>query len=198
MDNNNIDFATIWQQQKVSQPNSEELLGKLKKFKKSSVRKLIISNILLTATSGFILFVWYYYQPQFISTKLGIIVTILAMVIYLFTYNKQFTTFSKIDATQNISDYLQNLSSLKTKQKFMQSTMMSLYFSMLSLGISLYMYEYASRMTIFWGIFTYAITLAWIGFNWIYIRPIKVKKEQAKLDELINKFEAINSQLKEE
>lgn len=198
MDNKNIDFATIWQQQKVSQPNSEELLGKLKKFKKSSVRKLIISNILLTATSGFILFVWYYYQPQFISTKIGIIITILAMVIYLFTYNKQFTTFNKIDATQNISDYLQNLSSLKTKQKFMQSTMMSLYFGMLSLGISLYMYEYASRMTIFWAIFTYAITLAWIGFNWFYIRPVKVKKEQAKLDELISKFEAINNQLKEE
>ena len=79
MDNNNIDFTNIWKQQKVVQPNIVELLNKLKKYKKSNIKKLVISNFLLIATSGFIIFIWYYYQQQFITTKVEIILTILAM-----------------------------------------------------------------------------------------------------------------------
>ncbi len=195
MDNNNIDFATIWKQQKVSQPNIEELLSKLKQFKKSSLQKLIISNIMLVATSGFIIFIWYYYQPQFITTKIGIALTILAMVIFVFSNNKLFFVFNKIDNTKNNNEYLQCLTTLKTKQKYMQTKMLAFYFITLSLGIFLYMYEYTSKMTTVWAIFSYLITLTWIGFNWFYLRPKIIKKQQTKFNELISKFETINKQL---
>lgn len=194
---NNIDFKNLWQKQPVSQPNMEDLLLKLKQFKNSNFRKLIITNISLIATSGFIAFVWYYYQPQLITTKIGIVLTILAMVIYLFSYNKIFSTLNKTENTLTNNEYLQSLITLKSKQKFMQTTMLSLYFVLLSLGICLYLYEYTSRMTAFWAIFTYAITLAWIGINWFYIRPKTIKKQQTKLDELISKFETLNKQFKE-
>ncbi len=198
MDNNNIDFTNIWKQQKVVQPNIDELLNKLKMYKKKNIKKLIISNILLIATSGFIIFIWYYYQPQFITTKVGIVLTILAMSIYLFAYNKQYSFFNSLDATQSNSDYLNGLTALKTKQKFIQTKMLSIYFIMLSTGICLYMYEYTSRMTMFWGIFAYGITLTWIAINWFYLRPKTIKKQQFKLDELIEKFETVNKQLNDE
>lgn len=198
MDNNNIDFTNIWKQQKVVQPNIVELLNKLKKYKKSNIKKLVISNFLLIATSGFIIFIWYYYQPQFITTKVGIILTILAMSIYLFAYNKQYSFFNSLDASQSNSDYLIGLIALKTKQKFIQTKMLSIYFIMLSTGICLYMYEYTSRMTMFWAFFAYGITLTWIAINWFYLRPKTIKKQQFKLDELIEKFETVNKQLNDE
>lgn len=193
----NIDFKNIWKQQTSNKPNLEELLGKLKKFKKENLRKLICSNLSLTATSVFIIFIWYYYQPQMISTKLGIVLVILAMVIFLIAYNRMFMTFYTIDNTQSNHEYLQNLYVVKSKQKFMQTTMMNLYFIMLSLGICLYMYEYTSRMTPISGIIAYGITLLWIAFNWFYLRPRTIRKQQGKLDGLINKFEEINNQLQE-
>ena len=52
-------------------------------------------------------------------------------------------------------------------------------------------------MTVGAAILTYTVTLAWIAFNWFYLRPKTIKKQQGKLDELINKFEEINNQLKE-
>jgi Flp pilus assembly protein TadB len=195
MDNNNIDFATIWKQQKVSQPNIEELLHKLKQFKKSSIQKLIISNIILVATSGLVIFIWHYYKPQFITTKIGIVLTIVAMVIFVFSNNKLFSVFNKIDNTKNNNEYLQCLTALETKQKYMQTKMLGFYFITLGLGICLYMYEYTLRMTTVWAIFVYLITLLWISFNWFYIRPKTIKKQQTKLDELIRKFESINKQL---
>jgi hypothetical protein len=192
---NDINFKALWQQQPVSQPDMKDLMNRLHQFKQSNIRKLIKTNILLVATSLFIGFIWYYYQPQFITTKVGIVITILAMVIFLFVYNKMLALFNKIDNTSDNTHYLQNLIVIKDKQRFLQHTMMNLYFTMLMAGICLYMYEYTSRMTMTAGIITYAVTLAWIVFNWFYLRPKTIKKQQAKLDDLISKFERINKQL---
>ena len=146
----------------------------------------------------FIIFIWNYYQPQFVTTKIGIVLAVLAMLIFVVSNNNLVGIYTSIDNTKSNTEYLQKLSAIKTKQKFMQTSILSLYFIMLSLGISLYMYEYTIRMTIAWGLFTYAITFAWIGFNWFYLRPKTIKKQESKLNELIEKFESLNEQLKEE
>jgi len=195
MDNSTIDFTAIWQQQKAAQPNLDELQNKFNRFKKNKLKKRIISNILLLTTIVLTIFIWYKYQPQYLTTTIGIVLVILAMAIFLLVYNKQFSSLNKIDDTQTSNDYVKSLTELKTKQKYIQSTMLSLYFIMLSLGIGLYLYEYTVMMTIFWAIFVYGITLTWIGFNWFYIRPKIIKKQQVKLDELIHAFEAVKKQL---
>ncbi|CAD0003319.1 hypothetical protein [Flavobacterium chungangense] len=195
MDSNNIDFKDLWKKQAVSQPNIEDLMARLKQFKKAGLRSLWKTNILLFATSAFIIFIWYYYQPQFISTKIGIVLAIVAMIMYVGVYNGLLRIYKDIDTNQTNQEYLQKLILIKRKQQFMQSTILSWYFVLLLAGICLYMYEYASRMTVFYALITYGITLLWIGFNWFYMRPKQIKKQQAKINELIVKFEDINKQL---
>ena len=99
MDNNNIDFKDLWKKQAVSQPNMEDLMLRLKKFKRTNLRNLWITNILLFATSAFILFVWYYYQPQFVSSKLGIVLAIAAMAMYVLVYNRSLNDFKNSVST---------------------------------------------------------------------------------------------------
>ncbi len=195
MENNNIDFKDLWKKQSVSQPDMTDLLERVNKFKKTGFRCLWITNILLFATCVFIGFVWFYYQPQFISTKIGIVLTILAMLIYLMVYNKLLDNFKSINANQTNQEYLQNLILIKKKQQFLQTRMMSLYFVLLTVGICLYMYEYANRMTVLAASLTYGITLFWMALNWFYIHPKQTKKQQSKINSLIEKFEEINDQL---
>jgi hypothetical protein len=192
---NNIDFKDLWKQQVVNPPNIEELLTKLKQFKRVSLRKLVITNVLLIATSAFIVFIWYTYQPEFISTKIGIVLVIFAMMVYLFVYNKLGAFYKTIDGAQSNTEYLQKLISIKAKLHFLQSTMLSLYFILLGSGLCLYMFEYTNRMTLFWGIITYAIMLGWVGFTWFYLRPKEIKKEQNRVNGLIAKFEDVIKQL---
>jgi Flp pilus assembly protein TadB len=191
----NIDFKNIWQQQKVSEPNMAELLHKLKKYKHTGLRKLLLSNLILLATSVIILMIWYQFEPQFLTTKIGIVLVLLAMVIFLFSYNKQLPIYRKIDQTKSNQDYLSSLKMLKQKQKHLQTSIMSLYFIMLFVGICLYMYEYALRMSATGAIITYAVTIVWIAFNWFYIRPKTIKKQQLQLDEIISRFERITADL---
>ncbi|WP_313090024.1 hypothetical protein [Chryseobacterium flavum] len=192
----NIDFKNIWKQQTSGNPDLEELLRKLKKFRNQNLCKLIFANICLIATSLLIFFIWYLYQPEMITTKIGIVLVVLGMIIFLLAYNKMFMVFYKIDQTQSNIEYLQSLYVVKKKQKLMQTTILNLYFVMLFLGICLYMYEYILKMSLGSGIIAYALTFVWIAFNWSYLRPRTIKKQQGKLDELINKFEKINNQLK--
>jgi hypothetical protein len=195
--NSNINFNELWAKQKTGVPNKEELLSKINKFKKSNLKRLIITNLLLIITSLFIIFIWVHYQPQMIITKIGVILTILAMVIFVIVYNQSFTLFRKTYNTQSNSEYLKDLLAIKAKQQFMQTTMLNLYFVLLSTGIGLYMYEYTQLMTAFWGIFAYGITSIWILFNWFYLRPKQIKKQQSKLDEIISKFKMLIEQLDE-
>ena len=195
--NSNINFNELWAKQKTGEPNKEDLLSKINKFKKSNLKRLIIINLLLIITSLFIIFIWVYYQPQMITTKIGIVLTILAMVIFVIANNQSFALFRKTTTTQSNSEYLKNLIAIKAKQQYMQTTMLNLYFVLLSTGIGLYMYEYTQLMTAFWGIFAYGITSIWILFNWFYLRPKQIKKQQSKLNEIIGKFKMLNEQLNE-
>ena len=198
MDSNNIDFKDLWKKQTVNQPNIEDLLSRLKQFKKIALRSLWITNILLFATCAFIIFIWYFYQPDFISTKIGIALTVSAMLIYLAVYNRLLSVYKNIDTTQTNQQYLQKLILIKRKQQFLQSQILSLYFILLGIGISLYMYEYASKMSSFFSVLTYVMLFLWIGFAWFYLRPKEIKKQETKLNSLIEKFEEVNKQLENE
>lgn len=196
MDNdNNINFKDLWKKQTVNQPDIKDLQDRVSKFKKIALRSLWITNILLFATSAFIIFIWMYYQPQFFSTKIGIVLTILAMAVYVFVYNKLMKDYKNIDSTQTNQEYVQKLISIKKKQQFLQTKMMTFYFVLLTIGICLYMYEYASRMSILGASLAYGITLLWMLFNWFYLRPKQVKKQQEKINSLIEKFEEVSHQL---
>jgi hypothetical protein len=72
--------------------------------------------------------------------------------------------------------------------------MLSYYFIVLGLGLCLYMYEYTSMMTMFWGFCLYNyIILGWVCL--VYLRPRQIVKENLKIDNLIDKFQRINDQL---
>lgn len=192
MDSNDLYFKDLWKKQSASKPNIEDLLARVRQFKKVSLRRLWITNILLAATCISIIFIWYYCQPEFLSTKIGIVVTISTMVIYLVVYNRLMTIYKNIDITLDNQEYLKQLILIKKKEQFMQSTMLSLYFISLGTGIASYMYEYVVRMSIFWRSFTYGVTFLWMMFNWFFLRPKHIKKEQAKINALIEKFEEVN------
>jgi hypothetical protein len=194
----NLNFKELWAKQITGQPDKADLLLKVKRMKKTHLRKVVFTNLMLVATSVFIICVWIYYQPRFLSTKIGIIITILAMVIFIVARHQSIPLLKRISDSQSNNEYLKNLLALKNKEQFLQTSILNLYFVMLALGIGLYLYEYASRMTLTGALLTYGLTAIWILFNWFYIRPRQIRKRQDRLNEIINKFEILNKQFDEE
>lgn len=189
-----IDLKKLWTAQAAPEPDRGDLLLRIKKIRSRGLRNILWTNICLIAASAFIVAVWVIYQPEFLSTKLGIIVVILTMIIFLFFQNKSLRFYRDADSAQTNSGYLDAMLKLKIRQRFVQHRVLSAYFALLSVGLWLYLYEYTSRMTPLWAIATYGITTLWIAFNWFYIRPRKIRKSEAQIDGIINGLQDIMKQ----
>lgn len=195
--NSNIDVKALWGKQHTAVPDSREIFKKVAAYKRSHLRKVIATNVMYLLTSAFIICIWYIFQPQMVTTKVGIVLVILAMVVFASAYNEIVPLLLRTARDSSTADYLQQLLLLKRKQKFLHTTMMNIYFIMLTVGIMLYMYEYASR-SLHFMIWAYATTLCWIGFNWLFIRPRTIKKQEAKMNEIIDRLETVSKQLSDD
>ena len=191
----NIDLKKIWKSQEKDIPKVAELYKKVDQLKRNILIKLIIVNLTLLLTIVCIGFIWYYYQLELITTKIGIILCILAMIIFLVPYNSQWSLLTTQQFEPNSKDYLRSLIKLKEQQVFQQTTMLSIYFMMLSLGIGLYLFEYVSKMPVTLAIVVSVTTLLWFAINWFYLRPKIINKQQEKVNNLISAFQKLSKQL---
>lgn len=191
----NIDFKALWNQQSPSPPPVQTVIKRGQQFKKRKWYQLIGLNLLLVITCLFILSIWIYFQPQLMSTKIGIILAILAMVLFIGFQNALLPFLKKEDASLDNQAYLNLLLNIKNQQVFLQTKIINAYFLLLSLGIALYLFEYVLMMSFALGLCCYGISFLWIAFNWFYLRPRIIKKQNLELDELIEQFEQLNAQL---
>ena len=191
----NIDFKQYWNKQKIVTPATKELIKRANEFKRKARFKLIAANLVLLATCMGISFIWFYYQPEFLTTKLGIVLCIIAILIYLVCHNTLAPLLVNHSIELDTKTQIKQLILLKEKQRFQQTTLLSSYFILLSLGLGLYMYEYVIRMTLSWAIFSYGIVLFWVALNAFYFRPKMIKKQQLKLNQLIAQLKDFDEQL---
>lgn len=192
----NNDFKKLWNQQPTSAiPDTKELFKKADDLKRKTKRTLWRTNILLTATGIFIVWVLFTFHPEMWTTKLGVLLVIVSIISFLTVYNRSLLAFSPKSIDKSAKEYLNELIRFKHKQEFMHKTMMNIYFILLTSGILLYMIEYTLRMTFLSGAIVYGVTLLWIAFNWFYIRPRTIRKQQGELNEVIERLEKANNEL---
>jgi uncharacterized membrane protein len=192
---NNIDFKELWNREKASAPNVDEIIAKANQLNRKTRNKIWQGNIVLTLTVVFMVFIWWYYQPQLITTKIGLTLVIISIVIFLATSNQMVPLLAKTNLETDSQHFLAQMIRIKQKQEFINKTMLTSYFIFLSLGIFLYMIEYAGRGSLTFQLTAYGITFAWIAFNWFYIRVKTVKKQQNAINDIITRLEGVNKQL---
>ncbi len=191
---NEINFKEIWQNQKIDF-NTEEIIQKAKTENKKFQNKIILQSVILFATAIYIIFIIYYFQPKMLTTKIGVILTILAIIIQLIA-NKNL--FSKTNNFENSNtEFLNNLIVLKKNQDIMQTKSLTIYYILLTFGILIYMIEYALQMKLLWAILIYGFTILWFAICWFYFRPIQIKKQNKKLNLVIENLQNLKNQILE-
>ncbi len=189
-----MDFNNIWKAQAVPGPDLQALYDKIKRYKRRRLKRLVFTNICLILTSVFIIFIGFKAESERFITWAGIVLTVLAMALILAVYNRMIPLYRSLDERADNQHYMEKLLAIKRREAFLHHQMMNLYFILLSLGISLYMYEYASRMELKWGLVTYGVTFLWLGFNWWVLRPKQIRKEQDKINAIIERLQEVQGQ----
>lgn len=192
---NNIDFKELWNRRKASSPDVSEIFAKANQLNRKTRNKIWRGNIALSLTVLFMIFIWWYYQPQMITTRIGLTLIIIAIIFFLATTNQMIPLLVKTNVETDSQHFLEQMIRIKQKQEFLNKTMLTSYFIFLSLGIFLYMIEYAGRGSFSFQLIAYGITFAWMGLNWFYIRPKTIKKQQSAINDIITRLEEVNKQL---
>lgn len=191
----NIDFKALWNRGEGCMPNVNEIFAKADKLNRCIRKRIWWGNITLSATVIFMIGIWWYYQPQMLTTKVGLSMIIAGIIALLVVSNQQSRLLVDSNVETDSRHYLAQLIRVKHKQEFLGTTMMAIYIICLSIGLSLYMIEYVSRGSLTFKVLAYGISLAWMAFNLFYIAPRKIKKQRRAINEIIEKLEAVNGQL---
>lgn len=192
---NNINLKKLWEKQSVPVADWSDVLRKINRFKKNRIQKKINIIIILMLTIGLASFIWIYFEPQLIVTKIGIILSVASMGIATIFNYKLILLYKMIDERQTNSNYLNNLLTIKKTENFMQTKVLNLYFILLSTGIGLYMYEYAWTRSVTFGVIAYLVLFFWVGLNWFFLRPRTIEKSNRKFEDLIVQIKTVKSQI---
>lgn len=194
-----INLNQLWQSQRnIPEMDASTIVHKAKQLQRKTKIKLMLGNLLLLATMIFIIGIVFYFQPKMMTTKIGSLLVMLSILMQIIASGRMIPLLNKSNTQTNPVDYLNHLLDFKKKQAFLQTTIMTLYFIFLSLGLFLYMIEFTIKGSITFMVAAYGITLLWIAFNWFYIRPKTIRKQRQKLDEVIQNLENITTQFSDE
>lgn len=173
-------IQNLWQADKgASLPDSKEIITQIRKTRKKMLRRNIIGVVVLCLTFFYIIFVGWYYHFEKWTTRTGIIVVLVAIVMVI-VFNSRLVQLllKQEDITLDNRKYLEQLIHYRNTQHIIHFRGMVWYFILLTLGICLYMVEFAER-SVYFGIAAYALTLGWIAFAWLYLMR-RAKKKQAR------------------
>ncbi len=191
---NEINFKEIWHNQKINS-NAEEIIQKAKTENKKNQNKIILQSFTLFATVIYIIFIIYYFQPKMLTTKIGAILTVLAIIIQLIANQNLFSKTNNFENSN--SDFLKIMIIFKKNQEILQTKILSIYYILLTIGILIYMIEYALRMKPIFAILIYGITILWFAICWFYFRPLQIKKQNQKLNIIIENLQNLKNQILE-
>lgn len=186
------ELKNLWQKTEgANLPSAEEIIREVEKSRKKMMRKTVLAIIALALTFFFIVFIGFYYDFELWTTNTGIIITLISICMgIVFNTGLAKLLLKKADGTLDNTKYLDQLKEIRTKQRFIQSKGITAYFILLTIGILLYMYEFAIRDLTF-GAIAYSITLTWIAFNWLYLRKKAIRKHEKEINTQISMIEKL-------
>jgi hypothetical protein len=196
--NNFDDLKGVWKNAAPKkQLQYEEAKNLAEDYKGSHIRKKIFSIVALSSVIVVFIFIFLNYEAKYITTTLGLLVAGVAVVAAI-GWETILVNFllKPIDMQADTKTFLQYWKAYQRRVEWAQKTGISIYFILLSLGIALYMFEFADRNWRY-GVFFYGFTGGWILLNWFYFRPRMIRKQNQKVKALLNDAERLTSQLEE-
>ena len=192
-------IQSLWQSHSVEvKISSEEMLEQAKK-EVNAIRTKSLFNIggmviSLVAISSLLL----YFDFNSWTTFLGIGIIILAVAIYTILLYREHRLISRNDFTEHPGAFLNRLHAYQLSRFNLYNKLYWFYASAISVGFILYFYEMLDNMNTPVQIVFVAFTIFWMLFCATILRKSFMKREKERIDLLIEKFERISGQLKDQ
>jgi hypothetical protein len=188
------ELKTIWRTANTdSLPSHREMLRLIKNFRDDKLR----SKVLLI-TAAFLLMMllvidWLFNRPRLVSTTIGMMMALCAMLILAVSNIRSLGRFIRFNDCSN-REFILFLEQTRRNQLFYHQKTQVAGMLFASGGLVLYLYEFVRHNLMLTMLF-YALALAYLAFIWLYLRPVKFKKQTVKLNQMIERLHQLSDQI---
>ena len=187
-------LMSVWQgQPKQDQLSVDEALKQVKKGVRSITSQLYWGIVAMVVMVALTFIITFFFVFQWL-TYMGLFIMLITMMAYAARIIRNYRILSKHDATQNPTDYLQNLKEYQKNQAKIAGWFYYLYVMLISLGLSLYLVEILNNVSVYYRIGFYSITIIWILFLTFYYKKRIFKSQEEKLNLIIDRLERLQGQ----
>lgn len=188
----------LWQSGKDNDlPDAATIINQIRRFRKKLIRKNVIGAVALCLTFLWVGFVGWYFHFEKWTTRAGIILTLVAIILGV-VFNSRLIQLlvRQGDTALDNKKFLAQMVHFRNAQRVIRRKGMLVYYILLTIGLCLYMWEFAER-SFFFAIIAYPLSLGWIIFSWIYFNKKVASKQEQRLSEQIDRLESVVHEMEE-
>ncbi|RYF22921.1 MAG: hypothetical protein EOO42_08015 [Flavobacteriales bacterium] len=177
--------------------SADEMLSQAKK-EVNTLRNRSMFNIIGMVASFIAVACLWFFDFQAWTTHLGISIIVLIIAVYsLILYNNH-RIIAKTDITANPNQFLTSLKIYQLDRLSLYNKLYWFYTIALSLGMIFFFVEILNHMQLWAQITLIIISVAWMVFCSTLVRKAVIKRDKERIALLIEKFERISAQFKEQ
>ncbi|ATP56837.1 hypothetical protein CPT03_10285 [Pedobacter ginsengisoli] len=192
-------IQSLWQSHSVEvKISSEEMLAQAKK-EVSGIKTRSLLNIfgmIISFAALVALLILYPFTSW--TTQAGLTIIIIAIAVSTIILYKDYKIISRNDFTQHPNEFLLQLKIYQLNKFSIYNKLYWFYAAAICLGFILYFYEMLNNLDLWFQIGITTFTVFWMALCATFLRKAYLKREKERLDLLIEKFERISSQFKEQ
>ncbi|MBB2151251.1 hypothetical protein [Pedobacter gandavensis] len=192
-------IQSLWQSHSVEvKLSSDEMLAQAKKEVNSMRRKSILNIVGMGISFLAVASLWVFFDFQSWTTDAGIAVVLIAIAASTFILYKGHLLISKNDFTTHPNEFLSRLKQYQISRFNLYHQMYWIYTAALSIGSALYLIEIVTYMPTWAQVLIVVFTFLWMVFCSTLVRKAVIRKDKERISLLIEKFERLGSQFKEQ
>lgn len=174
------------------------MLQQAKKEVNAIRNKSLLNIVGMLVSFVAIVVLWLYFDFNSWTTHAGLTLFLAAIATSTLMLYKSHRLLARHDFTTEPNEFLSNLKDYQLSRYNLYSTMYWIYTIALSLGIALCFFEILSYFDLLAQCLIVLFTFGWIVFCSTLVRRAVMKKEKERIALLIEKFERIGNQFKEQ
>ncbi|HVW16128.1 MAG TPA: hypothetical protein VHB54_20020 [Mucilaginibacter sp.] len=187
-------IMSVWQgQPKQDQLSVDDALKQVKKGVRGIKSQLYWGIVATLAIIALTFVITFFFVFKWL-TYLGLFIMLFTMLLYAVRVIRDYRILNKHDATQNPTDYLQDLKQYQRNRAKITGWFFYLYLLLISLGLSLYFVEILQTASVFYKVSIYTITVGWFLFLTFYYKKRIFRSEEEKLNLMIDRLERLQEQ----
>jgi H+/Cl- antiporter ClcA len=192
------DIKSLWHSHTVEvNISSGEMLAQAKKEVNGMRNKSLLNILGMCLSFVAIACLWLFFDFNSWTTHAGITIVITAIAVYTFILYRGHRLISKSDFTAHPNAFLNELKAYQISRYSLYNKLYWIYTMALSLGIGLYFFEVLAYFSFWKQCLAVVLTFGWLVFCSTLVRKIVMNKEKERIALLIEKFERISAQFKE-